>query len=144
MLTKMLQQMLYQCAWSGTDILVIDTPPGTGDVHLTLCQGTPISGALIISTPSPLSIEDSKKGVEMFKRLNVPVLGLIQTMDPFICTNCQTEHHLFGGGTLEATASLLHHIPPLISIPFHSDHDHEMKIYDTLATRVIQSLAPLK
>jgi ATP-binding protein involved in chromosome partitioning len=93
-----LVQMLREVAWGRLDCLVVDMPPGTGDVQLTLAQQTPLSGAIIVSTPQDLALIDARKGLNMFKKVNVPVLGIIENMSYFLCTNCGERHEIFGHG----------------------------------------------
>ena len=83
------QQMLRQVNWGDLDVLVIDMPPGTGDVHLTLAQNVLVSGAIIVSTPQDLALVDARKGLEMFLKVNIPVLGFVENMSYFICPHCQ-------------------------------------------------------
>ena len=107
MLMGALQQMLGQVRWGQLDILVIDLPPGTGDVQLTLCQRTAITGALVVSTPQDVALLDARKAIDMFGRLSAPVLGLIENMSTFVCPNCGSEHHIFGHGGVRAEAERL-------------------------------------
>ena len=107
MLMGALQQMLNQVQWGVQDILIVDLPPGTGDVQLTLCQKTNLSGAIIVSTPQDVALLDARKGIDMFKRLNIPILGLIENMSSFICSGCGKTHHPFSNGTLKEEAKHL-------------------------------------
>jgi ATP-binding protein involved in chromosome partitioning len=93
-----LQQLLNQTAWDGLDYLVVDLPPGTGDIQLTLAQKTPLSGAVIVTTPQDIALLDAKKAIEMFRKVDVPVLGIVENMAVHICTNCGHTDHLFGEG----------------------------------------------
>jgi ATP-binding protein involved in chromosome partitioning len=101
-------QMLRDVVWNehgkDLDILVIDMPPGTGDVQLTLAQKVPVSGAVIVSTPQDLALIDARKAMAMFEKTNVPVLGIIENMSTFICPNCGHEEHIFGHGGAEEEA----------------------------------------
>ena len=90
-----LQQMLSEVEWAPLDILVIDLPPGTGDAQLTLAQQTRISGAIIVSTPQDIALLDARKGLNMFRKVSVPILGIIENMSYFICDNCGTTHEIF-------------------------------------------------
>lgn len=92
-----LEQMLYQVEWGELDILVVDLPPGTGDAQLSLTQRTPLSGALIVSTPQRIALDDVKRGIKMFEKVNVPILGVIENMSYFKC-DCGKEHHIFSSG----------------------------------------------
>lgn len=108
MLMGALQQMLNQVAWDHygpLDVLVIDLPPGTGDIQLSLCQKTVLDGAVIVSTPQDVALLDAKKALDMFRRLNTPVLGLVENMSVYVCPNCGHEAHLFGHGGVAAEAA---------------------------------------
>jgi ATP-binding protein involved in chromosome partitioning len=96
MVMKALQQLLHEVDWGGLDILVLDLPPGTGDVQLTITQQLHLAGAVIISTPQSLSLKDSVRGIEMFRKVDVPILGMVQNMSLFTCSNCGHEDHIFG------------------------------------------------
>src|SRR5699024_11663562 len=98
MVTSALQQMLFQTAWSDLDYLVIDLPPGTGDIQLTLSQKIPVSGAVIVTTPQDLALLDARKGLEMFKKVNVKTLGIVENMSTHVCSNCGHEEAVFGDG----------------------------------------------
>ena len=93
---KALHQMLYFTAWDNLDYLLIDLPPGTGDVQLTLSQKTPLNGVIIVTTPQTISLLDARKGLEMFRRVNIPILGVIENMSEFICTQCGHASPIFG------------------------------------------------
>lgn len=107
MLMGALQQLLTQVAWGELDVLIIDLPPGTGDVQLTLCQRTHLTGAIVVSTPQDVALLDARKALDMFQKLNTPVLGLIENMSTYICPNCGHEEHLFGHGGVAAEAKRL-------------------------------------
>ncbi len=98
MAAQVLKQFLTQVAWGELDYLVIDLPPGTGDIQLTLAQSVPLSGAIIVTTPQELSLIDVRKAVSMFQTLNVPLLGVIENMSYFVCDQCTKKHYLFGQG----------------------------------------------
>ncbi len=93
-----LQQLMTQSLWDDLDYLVVDMPPGTGDIQLTLSQQVPVAGAVIVTTPQDLALLDAKKGVEMFRKVDVPVLGIVENMAVHICSQCGHEEHLFGEG----------------------------------------------
>ncbi|MBS0271606.1 MAG: Mrp/NBP35 family ATP-binding protein [Proteobacteria bacterium] len=112
------QQMLRQVNWGLLDILVIDLPPGTGDVHLTLAQTVPLSGAIIVSTPQDLALVDARRGLEMFLKVNVPILGLVENMSYFLCPHCQGRSEIFEHGGVHKEAQELK-IPLLAEIPLH-------------------------
>ncbi len=100
MVSQMIQNFVHNVVWGELDYLLIDMPPGTGDVQLTLTQTAPISGGVIITTPQEVSVLDAKKGLKMFQKVSVPVLGVIENMSYFICDNCSKKHYIFrqGGG----------------------------------------------
>ena len=111
-----LNRLIFQTDWSGTDYLVVDLPPGTGDVHLSLSQTVAVSGALVVTTPQRVAMADVRKGVDMFNKVEIPVLGVVQNMSGFVCTKCQTVNHVFGAdGARELAASL--DVPLLGDIP---------------------------
>lgn len=96
MVSKAIKQFLYDVDWGNLDILVIDMPPGTGDAQLTLAQKSPLSGAIIVTTPQDIALIDARKGLEMFRKVGAPVLGLIENMSMFICPHCGKKTHIFG------------------------------------------------
>ena len=98
MVSGALLQLVTQTAWGDLDYLVVDMPPGTGDIQLTLAQKVPVAGAVIVTTPQDLALLDAKKGVEMFRKVNIPVLGVVENMAVHICSNCGHAEHLFGEG----------------------------------------------
>ncbi len=104
MVTQALEQLLNDTNWSDLDYLVIDLPPGTGDTQLTLAQKVPVSGAVIVTTPQDIALLDARKGLKMFQKVEVPVLGVVENMSTHICSNCGHEEHIFGqgGGTAMA------------------------------------------
>jgi len=120
MVVQALTQMLRDVAWGELDVLVIDMPPGTGDVQLTMAQQVPLSGAVIVSTPQDLALIDARKGLAMFQRTDVPVLGIIENMSYFVCTKCGERHEIFGHGGAEAEAGKLG-VPFLGAVPLHID-----------------------
>src|SRR5471032_76123 len=105
MVSGALFQLITQTAWNDLDYLVIDMPPGTGDIQLTLAQKVPVAGAVIVTTPQDLALLDAKKGVEMFRKVNIPVLGVVENMAVHICSNCGHAEHLFGEGGGEKLAA---------------------------------------
>lgn len=98
MVTGALQQLLTQTNWSSVDYLIIDLPPGTGDIQLTLAQQIPVSGAVIVTTPQDIALIDAQRGLGMFEKVNVPILGLVENMSIHICSNCGHEEAIFGQG----------------------------------------------
>src|SRR5438445_8542643 len=107
MLHGALQQFFREVAWRNLDYLVVDLPPGTGDVALTLSQTVPVAGALVVTTPQQVSLADSRRAIAMYKKLNIPPLGIIENMSHFVCRNCQTEADIFGHGGGEQMAAEL-------------------------------------
>jgi len=120
MLMGALQQMLGQVEWGGLDVLIVDLPPGTGDVQLTLCQRTQVTGALVVSTPQDVALLDARKAIGMFEMLKTPVLGLIENMSTYVCPNCGHEAHIFGHGGVRAEAERIG-VPFLGEIPLNLD-----------------------
>ena len=120
MVVQALNQMLRQVAWGELDALVIDMPPGTGDVQLTIAQQAPLSGAIIVSTPQDLALIDARKGLNMFRKVDIPVLGIIENMSYFVCPKCGERSDVFGHGGAEHEASRLG-LPFLGAIPLHMD-----------------------
>ena len=120
MLMGALQQMLMQVQWGALDVLLVDLPPGTGDVQMTLAQKTVVDGAVIVSTPQDVALLDARKGIDMFNQLNVPVLGMIENMSTHICSNCGHEEHVFGHGGVKAECDKLG-VPLLAEVPLHID-----------------------
>ena len=116
MLMGALQQMLGQVAWGELDVLLVDLPPGTGDVQLTLCQRTELTGAIVVSTPQDVALIDARKAIDMFGTLGTPILGLIENMSLYICPNCGHEAHLFGHGGVGAEAEKMG-VPLLGALP---------------------------
>lgn len=116
MLMGALQQMMTQVAWGELDVLLIDLPPGTGDVQLTLSQKFQVDGAVIVCTPQDVALLDARKGIDMFRQLKTPVLGMIENMSTHICSNCGFEEHVFGHGGVAREAAKLG-VPLLAEVP---------------------------
>jgi len=116
MLMGALQQMLGQVEWGKLDVLIVDLPPGTGDVQLTLCQKTQLTGAVVVSTPQDVALLDARKALDMFSSLRTPVLGLIENMSTFHCPNCGHESQIFGHGGVAAEAEKIG-VPFLGALP---------------------------
>ncbi len=116
MVTQAMQQLLNDSAWADLDYLIIDLPPGTGDIQLTLCQKVPVSGALIITTPQDIALLDARKALKMFEKVEVPVLGIIENMAMHTCSNCGHVEHIFGSGGGERMAEQ-YGVPLLGSLP---------------------------
>ena len=124
MVMSALTQMLREVEWGTLDIMVVDMPPGTGDAQLTMAQQVPLKGAVIVSTPQDLALIDARRGIAMFKRVNVPVLGIVENMSTFICPNCGTRHDIFGHGGARREAERL-------GVPFLGEVPLEMSIRET-------------
>ncbi len=118
MVMSALTQMLRDVVWGTLDVLVVDMPPGTGDAQLTLAQNVPLKGAIIVSTPQDLSLIDARRGLAMFKKVNVPVLGIVENMSYFQCPHCGTRSDIFGHGGARHEAERLG-VPFLGEIPLH-------------------------
>ncbi|GAB3626376.1 iron-sulfur cluster carrier protein ApbC [Pandoraea terrae] len=126
MVTQALEQLLNQTNWQDLDYLIVDMPPGTGDVQLTLAQKVPVTGAVIVTTPQDLALLDARKGVKMFEKVGVPILGLVENMSVHICSNCGHEEPIFGVGGGERMChdfgiDLLGKLPLEMSIRVHAD-----------------------
>ena len=126
LVAKTLEQLLTDVEWGTLDVLVLDLPPGTGDAQLTLAQRAPLSGAIIVSTPQDIALVDARKGLRMFQKVGVPVLGLIENMSYFVCPHCGARHEIFahGGARREAAkleVSFLGEIPLDVRIRETSD-----------------------
>jgi ATP-binding protein involved in chromosome partitioning len=156
MVMSALTQMLREVEWGTLDVMIVDMPPGTGDAQLTMAQQVPLAGAVIVSTPQDLALIDARRGVEMFKRVNVPVLGIIENMSYFVCPKCGERHDVFGHGGAHKEAERLG-VPFLGEVPLHmairetSDSGRPVvatdpdgphaKIYREIAGRVRDQLA---
>lgn len=151
MLMGALQQMLQQVNWGELDILLIDLPPGTGDVQLSLCQKAPVTGAIIVSTPQDVALLDARRAIDMFGKLKTPVLGLIENMSSYTCPNCGHEAHLFGHGGVAAEAKslglpFLGELPLQLEVRLAGDSGRPVALqdgvtaqaYDRLADRLVQ------
>lgn len=105
MVTSALNQLLAETDWGDLDYLVVDMPPGTGDIQLTLSQRVPVAGAVIVTTPQDIALADARKGLRMFEKVNVPVLGIVENMGVHVCSNCGHSEHVFGAGGGERMAA---------------------------------------
>ena len=101
MVTQALEQLLKDTHWQGVDYLVVDLPPGTGDIQLTLAQKVPVTGAVIVTTPQDIALIDARKGLKMFEKVGIPIIGIVENMSTHICSNCGHEEHIFGAGGAE-------------------------------------------
>ncbi len=120
MVHGIIKQFLADVEWGELDYLVLDLPPGTGDAVLTLTQTAPLSGAVIVTTPQEVALIDARKGLQMFQRVNVPVLGIVENMSYFVCPDCDSKHAIFGQGGAERAAKELD-VPLLARIPLQPD-----------------------
>ena len=152
-----LRQMLFEVAWDNLDILFIDLPPGTGDAQLTLVQSVIVDGAVIVSTPQDIALLDARRGLNMFKRVNVPILGIIENMSLFTCEGCGGSFEIFGHGGAEDEAKRLD-VPFLGALPLdpkiRADSDQGRvfvtshpasdgaKAYRAAAEKLLHGLAP--
>jgi ATP-binding protein involved in chromosome partitioning len=118
MVMSAITQMLREVAWGDLDVLVVDMPPGTGDAQLTMAQATPLAGAVIVSTPQDLALIDARRGVSMFKRVEIPILGIIENMATFVCPHCGGSSHIFGHGGAQDEAKRLE-VPFLGEVPLN-------------------------
>ena len=118
MVMSAITQMLREVAWGDLDVLVVDMPPGTGDAQLTMAQATPLAGAVIVSTPQDLALIDARRGVAMFKKVEIPILGIVENMATFVCPHCGAESHIFGHGGARREAEKLG-VPFLGEVPLH-------------------------
>jgi ATP-binding protein involved in chromosome partitioning len=136
MATSALRQMLRETDWGGLDLLVVDLPPGTGDIHISLCQQVPLDGAVIVSTPQDLALIDARKAIDMLHRLAVPLLGLIENMSYFVAPDTGRRYDIFGhGGAREAA--------PDLGLPFLGEVPLVMAIRETSdAGRPVVATAP--
>ena len=154
MLMGALQQMLGQVAWGELDVLLVDLPPGTGDVQLTLAQKAVVDGAIVVSTPQDVALLDARKALNMFEKTKTPVLGLVENMSIYICPKCGHEEHIFGHGGVKAEAEKLN-LPYLGALPLDIavrlagdggrpvvlEDNPAAKAYHDLADQVVKTLA---
>jgi ATP-binding protein involved in chromosome partitioning len=134
MVMSAITQMLRDVVWGTLDVLVVDMPPGTGDAQLTLAQNVPLKGAIIVSTPQDLSLIDARRGLAMFKKVNVPVLGIVENMSYFQCPHCGTRSDIFGHGGARHEAERLG-VPFLGEIPLHMS----IRVTSDSGTPVVES-----
>jgi ATP-binding protein involved in chromosome partitioning len=126
MVTQALEQLLKDTRWRDLDYLVVDLPPGTGDIQLTLAQKVPVTGAVIVTTPQDIALIDARKGLKMFEKVGIPILGIVENMSIHICSNCGHAEHIFGAGGAEKMCrdygvELLGALPLDIAIREHAD-----------------------
>lgn len=139
MATSALMQMMTDVAWGPLDVLVLDMPPGTGDIQLTLAQRTPLAGAVVVSTPQDLALIDARKAVSMFQKVNVPILGVVENMSTFVCPSCGHASHIFGhGGARDAASEIgvpfLGEVPLTLQVRECSDSGHPVIVCNPAST----------
>ena len=120
MIVNALMQLVREVEWGDLDVLILDMPPGTGDAQLTMAQQVPLSGAVIVSTPQDLALIDARKGLKMFKGIDVPIFGIIKNMSTFICSKCGEQSDIFGHGGAKTEAGKLD-VLFLGAVPLHMD-----------------------
>jgi len=135
MATQALEQLLRQTNWSELDYLIVDMPPGTGDIQLTLSQRVPLTGAVIVTTPQDIALLDARKGITMFQKVGVPILGIVENMAVHVCSNCGHVEHIFGanGGKKMAAQhdmAYLGALPLDIRIREQADSGHPTVVAD--------------
>ena len=135
MITQALTRLMYETHWNNLDYLIVDMPPGTGDIHLTMAQRMPVSGAVIVTTPQDIALLDARKGLSMFEKVNIPVLGIIENMSTHVCSECGHEEHIFGEGgakrmAKESGTELLGELPLDIRIRTGSDSGRPIVVSD--------------
>ena len=155
LLAQAVQQFLRQVDWGELDCLIIDLPPGTGDIPLTLSQAIALSGALVVTTPQSVALEDVARGIAMFEKVDVDVLGIVENMSYYLCPHCDYRHQIFGDGGARAVAErleldLLGEIPLETEIRHGGDEGHPIalkgesetgRLFDAIAARLEQSVA---
>jgi len=132
-----LQQMLLQTLWGDVDYLIVDMPPGTGDIQLTLSQKVSVDGAVIVTTPQDIALQDAVKGIEMFRKVDVPILGIIENMSTHVCENCGHESHMFGSGG-GAVVAKKWEVPLIAQLPLSLDIREKMDSGDPIVSRNVQ------
>jgi ATP-binding protein involved in chromosome partitioning len=158
MATSTLEQLLKETNWRDLDYLIIDLPPGTGDIQLTLAQKIPVTGAIIVTTPQDIALLDARRGLKMFEKVNVPIIGIVENMSTHICSNCGHEEHIFGQGgadkmSIDYNSHLLGKLPLDISIREHLDNgtpsvsidpnNNISKVYQSIAQKVAFKVSEL-
>lgn len=150
MVSGALQQLLFQTRWKDLDLLIIDLPPGTGDIHLTLLQKIPLTATVIVTTPQQVALLDANKAIGMFNKLNVPILGIIENMSSYICPNCSHHEDLFSSGGAENTASdyginFLGKLPLNKKLRIEADQGNiNPEPFITITTKMLEQLCKLE
>ena len=158
MVTQALEQLLNQTRWNNLDYLIVDMPPGTGDIQLTLAQKVPVTGAVIVTTPQDIALLDARKGLKMFEKVDIKILGIVENMSTHICSQCGHEEHIFGSGGGEKmcadyNAEFLGGLPLDMSIRVQTDSGSPTvvadpdgkiaKVYKQIARRVAVKIAEM-
>jgi ATP-binding protein involved in chromosome partitioning len=158
MVTQALDQLLHQTRWDNLDYLVVDLPPGTGDIQLSLAQNVPVTGAIIVTTPQDIALLDARKGLKMFEKVGIKIIGIVENMSTHICTRCGHEEHIFGAGGGEKMCSdynteFLGGLPLDIRIREHADSGKPSvvadpdgavaKVYKQIARRIAVKVAEM-
>ena len=158
MVTQALDQLLRQTHWQDLDYLVVDLPPGTGDIQLTLAQKVPVTGAVIVTTPQDIALMDARKGLKMFEKVDIKIIGIVENMSTHICSQCGHEEHIFGAGGGEKMCAdygveFLGGLPLDISIREQADSGKPSvvadpnsaiaKVYKQIARRVAVKIAEM-
>jgi ATP-binding protein involved in chromosome partitioning len=157
MVQSAITQMLREVAWGELDILVVDMPPGTGDAQLTMAQATPLSGAVIVSTPQDLALIDATRAIDLFRKMNVPIFGLVENMSGYACPHCGEISDPFGAGGAEAAAKVmsipfLGRVPLTLNIRRSSDEGtppatgegEEAAAFRRIASRLLEEMNPIR
>ncbi len=130
-----LQQLLAQTRWQDVDVMIVDYPPGTGDIQLTLAQQVPMSGAVVVTTPQDIALLDARKAIEMFRKVDVPVIGIVENMSTHVCTECGHEESIFGAGGGDSVAAeydtrVLARLPLALTVREASDRGQPLVVSD--------------
>lgn len=148
MVMSAINRLLRQVTWGPLDYLIVDMPPGTGDTQLSISQSIPVSGAVIVTTPQSISLLDVDRSIDMYKKVNIPIFGIVVNMSHFICNKCDTEHLLFGGSDAVESIARKHGTEILCRVPFNSNimlcNDNGQPIYfsdDKSVSSVYSNLA---
>jgi len=138
-----LQQLLTQTNWQNVDILIVDMPPGTGDIQLTMAQNVPLTGAVIVTTPQDIALLDARKGIEMFRKVAVPLLGIVENMSTHVCSECGHREAIFGEGGGDAIAEeyaikVLARLPLSMAIRLQADGGQPPVVADPTGAASLQ------
>jgi Mrp family chromosome partitioning ATPase len=146
MVSGIIQQLLTSTGWGQLDYLVIDMPPGTGDIHLTIGQHAPIDGTVVVTTPQELAIVDVEKGLELFNKLNIPSLAMVENFSFFKCTNCDERHEIFGSSGAAKKIALKYGIENVFKLPIDKDlkSSDSRQLFERLAETVVREISKKK